>query len=355
MLSRSFRTTSIFLALIGATVVGCSSKGGSSSGSAAVTGVTGTAAGTGQTVKVDGSSTVYMLAKAVVEEYTGATKGKAKVTAAYAGTGGGFKKFCNGEIDICDASRPITKEEMELCTKNGIDYIELPVCFDALTIAVNPQATWVDSMTTAELKKLWEPAAKDTVKLWSDIRPEWPKEPLALYGAGSDSGTFEYFTEAIVEQKKAIRGDYTASENDNTLVIGIAGNKYAIGFVPYSYYVESKDKLKAISIDWSKGKDGPVAPSVEAVVQGKYNPLSRPLFIYVNVKSAGRPEVKEFVDYFLANAEELSKEVHFIPLPDKAYEMATDRFKNMKAGTGFGGVAAIGMPLEEILKHDPKK
>lgn len=325
-------------------IAGCSNKGGAG-GSA-----TGGAKGAGE-VKVDGSSTVYMLTKAVVEEFSGETG--VKVTAAYAGTGGGFKKFGNGEIDVAGASRPITAEEMALCAKNGIEYVELPICFDALTVAVNPQATWVDSIKVSELKKIWEPAAKDTVKLWSDVRPEWPKEPFQLFGAGSDSGTFEYFTEAVIEQKKASRGDYTASENDNTLVLGIAGGKFALGYIPYAYYVESKDKLKALAIEWDKNGQQATPPSVEAVLEAKYNPLSRPLFIYVNKKSAARPEVKQFVDYYLTNAKKLSAEVHFIPLTDKAYEISTVRFKALKTGTGYGGKAAIGLKLEDVLSREP--
>ena len=333
--------------------VGCSgSKSGTAGGSSG--GASGGSSAPAQVVKIDGSSTVYMLTKAVVEEFGDAT-GNDKVTVGVSGTGGGFKKFCAGEIDICDASRPITADEMQQCATAGIKFIELPICFDALTIAVHPQATWVDAMKTSELKKLWEPEAKDKIMKWSDLRPEWPAEPFALYGAGDDSGTFEYFTEAIVEKKKLSRSDYNKSENDNSLVVGIAGNKYALGYIPYSYFVESKDKLKALKIEWDKPGQtaGSVEPTVENVVGAKYNPLSRPLFVYVNAKSAERPEVKSLVEFYLANAKKLSEQVHFIPLPDKAYEMASARFKSMQTGTGFGGVAAIGLPLEDILKKEP--
>lgn len=335
--------------------VGCNKSGSATSGSGTAGGASsGGASASAQVVKIDGSSTVFMLTKAVVEEFGDAT-GNDKVTVGVSGTGGGFKKFCAGEIDICDASRPITADEMKLCSAAGIKFVELPICFDALTIAVNPQATWVDSMKTSELKKLWEPEAKDKVMKWSDLRPEWPAEPFALYGAGDDSGTFEYFTEAVVEKKKLSRSDYNKSENDNNLVVGIAGNKYALGYIPYSYFIESKDKLKALKIEWDKPGNtaGAVEPSVENVVQAKYNPLSRPLFIYVNAKAAERAEVKSLVEFYIANAKKLSSEVHFIPLPDKAYEMAASRFKAMQTGTGFGGVAAIGLPLEDILKKEP--
>jgi phosphate transport system substrate-binding protein len=341
-MSAPFRFPSL-IALVCVAVLGCkkSDSGGAVDASA-------------QPIKVDGSSTVYALTNAMIVEFTKETKGKIKVTGASSGTGGGFKKFCNGEIEIAGASRPITAEEMALCQKAGIEYIELPICFDALTVAVHKDATWVDSIKTSELKKIWEPAGQETVKLWSDIRPEWPKEKFALFGAGKDSGTYEYFTEAVVEQKKASRSDYTASENDNTIVLGIAGDKNALGFLPYSYYVESQDKIKAVAVDWDKDADGPVLPSVESVVAAKYNPLSRPLFIYVNKKAAARPEVKQFVDYYLANAKKLAQKVHFIPLPDKAYEMSVARFGKLQAGTGFGGKVEIGMPLEDVLKHEPK-
>lgn len=314
----------------------------------------GAASGAGAEIAIDGSSTVFMLTRAVAIEFEKSGQSKAKVTVEYSGTGGGFKKFCDDKLDIADASRPITAEEMKLCKDKGIEYIELPVCFDALTVAVNRQATWIDSITTDELKKIWEPGATGKVKLWSDVRPDWPQEPFDLYGAGDDSGTFEYFTEAIVELKKQSRSDYNKSEDDNNLVKGIAGNKYALGYIPYAYYMESKDKLKALKIDWSKDSEGPVEPSVESVVAAKYNPLSRPLFIYVKKKSAARPEVKQFVDFYLANAKRLSDMVHFIPLPDAAYSMAQTRFQEMKTGTGFGGEAEIGLPLEEILKRVPQ-
>jgi phosphate transport system substrate-binding protein len=341
----SFTTRFLVVLLCAAFLGGCSKSGGG-----------GSAAGGGSKggeITIDGSSTVYILTKAVAEEFA-KSGSPVNVTVAYAGTGGGFKKFCDGKIDIADASRPISAEEMATCAKNGIEYIELPVCFDALTIAVNPQATWVDSITTDELKKIWQPEATGKVKLWSDVRADWPKEPFDLYGAGDDSGTFEYFTEAIVEQKKQSRSDYNKSENDNNLVVGISGSKYALGYIPYAYYMESKDKLKALKIDWSKDSEGAVEPSVETVVAAKYNPLSRPLFIYVNKKSAARPEVKEFVDFYLNHAKDLSNAVRYIPLPDASYQMSIDRFKAMKSGTGFGGKAEIGLPLEEILKREPK-
>jgi phosphate transport system substrate-binding protein len=305
-------------------------------------------------VKIDGSSTVYPATEAVAEEFQKEKKGAVNVTVGISGTGGGFKKFCRGETDISDASRPILKEEMELCKQNGIQYIELPICFDALTIAVNPKNDWVKSITVADLKKMWEPEAQGKITHWNQVRPEWPNEKLLLFGAGSDSGTFDYFTEAITGKAKASRGDYTGSEDDNVLVQGIEGNRYALGYIPFAYYAPNANRMKALAIDWEKDQHGPVLPSMENVLQGIYNPLSRPLFIYVNRKAAERPEVKEFVEFYLKRGAELVAEVKYLPLPGKAYEMGMARFKKLQTGTGFGGVPEVGLPVEEILQREPK-
>jgi phosphate transport system substrate-binding protein len=307
-------------------------------------------------IKIDGSSTVYPMTEAVAEEFQKEKKGKIKVTVGISGTGGGFKKFVRGETDIQDASRPILKEEMDQARANGIDYIELPIIFDALTVAVNPQNDWVDYLTVEELKKIWEPAAQATVTRWNQIRPNWPDQPIALFGPGSDSGTFDYFTEAVCGKAKASRGDYTGSEDDNVLVTGIHGNKYALGYIPFAYYAPHKDKMKAVPIQWEKNtvKEA-VLPSLENVLKGHYNPLSRPLFIYVNKKAAEeRAEVREFVEFYLDNAVELAKIVKYLPLPDKAYAMGKERFQKMQTGSGFGGVPEVGLPVEEIFKRTPK-
>lgn len=309
--------------------------------------------GQSQVIKIDGSSTVFPLCEAVAEEFQ--KQGRVRVTVGISGTGGGFKKFTRGETDISNASRPILKEEMEQARTNGIEYIELPVCFDALTVVVNPQNDWVTSMTVDELKKIWEPEAQGKITHWNQIKPEWPNEPIALFGAGADSGTFDYFTEAIVGKAKSSRGDFTASEDDNVLVQGIAGNKYALGYIPYSYYSPNASRMKAVPIEWSKNATkGPVMPSLENVLAGTYNPLSRPLFIYVSSKSLDKPEVKEFVEFFLKNAAVLAKEVKYLPLPDRAYEMATERFRSAQTGTGFDGHPEVGLPVEEILKKPPR-
>lgn len=297
-------------------------------------------------IKIDGSSTVFPATEAVAEEFQKEKKGQVRVTVGISGTGGGFKKFARGETDISDASRPILKEEMELAKQNNIEYIELPVCFDALTVAVNPKNDWAKSMTVAELKKLWEPAAQGQIMKWSQVRAGWPDEPIKLYGAGSDSGTFDYFTEAVVGKAKSSRGDFTGSEDDNTLVQGIAGEKYALGYIPYAYFEPNKNKMKAVAID---GGSGPVEPNLENVTNGKYAPLSRPLFIYVSKKSAERPEVAEFTEFYLTNGAKLVAEVKYLPLPAKAYEIGLDRFKKRATGTAFGGKSEIGMKVEDIL------
>ena len=322
----------------------CGGRGGtnSSSGEVAV-------------IKIDGSSTVFPITEAVAEEFQTAKQGKVNVTVGISGTGGGFKKFVRGEIDVADASRPILTEEMAQAKANGIEYIELPIAFDALTVVVNPQNTWVTSMTVAELKKIWEPEAQGKITHWNQIRPEWPNEKIALFGAGADSGTFDYFTEAIVGKPKASRGDYTASEDDNVLVQGVEGNKFALGYIPYAYFAPHSSRMKAVGIEWEKNKvQGPILPSPENVLAGTYNPLSRPLFIYVSRKSMDKPAVKEFVDFYLKNVPVLAKEVKYLPLPDTAYQMAMARVSSMQTGTGFGGIPEVGLPVEEILKRPPK-
>ncbi len=304
-------------------------------------------------IKVDGSSTVYPITEAMGEEFQKVKKGSVHVTVGISGTGGGFKKFCRGETDISDASRPILKKEMEVCKENGIQYIELPVAYDGLAVMVNPKNNWVDKLTVEELKKMWEPDAQGKITNWKQIRPEWPDLPLKLYGPGVDSGTFDYFTEAIVGKAKASRGDFTASEDDNVLVQGIAGDKGGLGYFGVAYYEENKDKLKLVPIVNPKTGQA-VLPSIDTVMEGIYQPLSRPLFIYVNLKSVEKPEVREFVEFYLKNAPKLVKEVGYIPLPEKAYPMALERFTKKELGTVFGGEPEVGLKVEELLKKEAK-
>jgi len=300
-------------------------------------------------VRVDGSSTVFPVTEAVADAVQTAHPGALRVVVGFSGTGAGFKKFYRGEIDVCDASRPILAKEMEECSKAGIEYIELPIAFDALTVMVNPSNSFVDHLSVAELKKMWEPAAQGAITRWSQIRAGWPDEPLNLYGAGSDSGTFDYFTEATVGKAKSSRGDYTASEDDNTLVQGIAGDKSALGYFGYAYYAANRDKLKAVAVVNTEGK--PIPPSPETVLDGSYNPLSRPIFIYVNKKALERPEVRTFVDYYLKHGAELSRSVDYIPLPADAYEKGQQRVAKGEAGTAFAGRSETGLHIDELFKR----
>ena len=306
-----------------------------------------------QIVKVDGSSTVFPITEAVAEDFQKAKKNLVKVTVGISGTGGGFKKFCRGETDVSDASRPILKKEMEDCRAAGVEYIELPVAFDALTVVINPKNTFLKSITVDELKKMWEPAAQGKVMKWSQVNPAWPDAPLKLFGAGADSGTFDYFTEAVVGKSKSSRGDFTASEDDNVLVQGVARDPNALGFFGFAYYVENKDKLKAVPIVEKPGKPA-VEPSMESVLKGTYQPLARPIFIYVSVKSLGKPEVREFVEYYMKHGAKLSREVKYVPLPDVAYATGWTHVTRMKKGTVFGGVAEVGVTIEELLKREGK-
>ena len=301
-------------------------------------------------VKIDGSSTVYPVTEAVAEEFQKANR-NIKVTVGISGTGGGFKKFCRGEIDIADASRPILKSEMADCAKTGIKYYELPVAFDALTVVVNPRNTFITQMTVAELKKMWEPAAQGKITHWNQINPAWPNQPIKLFGAGSDSGTFDYFTEAVVGKSKSSRGDYTASEDDNVLVQGVARDVGAIGYFGFAYYAENSKTLKAVPIVASAGKPA-VAPSQSSVLNGSYQPLSRPIFIYVNDKAYARPEVKGFVEYYLKHGAKLASEVKYVPLPANAYEMNLDHLRKGKLGTVFGGSAEVGVTIDDLLKRE---
>lgn len=305
-----------------------------------------------QVVKIDGSSTVFPITEAVAEEYQIQKRGKVRVTVGVSGTGGGFKKFCRGEIDIADASRPILKAEMEACRAAGIKYYELPIAYDALTVVVNPKNTFITQLTIPELKKMWEPAAQGKVTTWKQVNPKYPAEPLAMFGPGSDSGTFDYFTEAVVGKAKSSRGDYTGSEDDNVLVQGVASNKNAIGYFGYAYYEPNSSRLKAVPIVGKSGKA--VGPSRETVVNGSYEPLSRPIFIYVAEKSAQRPEVKEFVEYYLTKSKPLIEEVKYVPLPAQAYELAAKHFREGKLGTGFGGVPEVGLKVEELLAREAR-
>jgi len=272
-------------------------------------------------IAIDGSSTVYPVTEAVAEEFNAAYP-DVKVSVGFSGTGGGMSKFIAKEIDIANASRKIKSTEAEAATAAGVEFLEIKVGFDGLSILVNPENTWVTSLTVEQLKEMWKPGS--TIMNWSDIDPTWPNEKIVFYAPGVDSGTFDYFTEAIVGELDAMRSDYTGSEDDNVLVQGIAGDKYAIGFFGFAYYEENADKLKLVGVD--KGA-GAVVPSFETIADGTYAPLSRPLYIYVNKASLEREEVLEFVTFYLENAKELVADVGYVPLPDADYEASLELLK----------------------------
>jgi phosphate transport system substrate-binding protein len=311
------------------------------------------AASQAQTVKIDGSSTVFPITEAVAEDFQKSQKGAVKVTVGISGTGGGFKKFCRGETDVQDASRPITKSEMEECKKAGITYLEMPVAYDALTIVINPKNTWAKTMTVAELKKIWEPAAQAKITHWNQVNAAWPNQPIKLFGPGADSGTFEYFTEAIVGKAKSSRGDFTASEDDNVLVTGVSRDVNGLGYFGYAYYEANRGKLAPVSVASATGKSA-VAPSAETVENGSYQPLSRPIFIYVNTKSVQRPEVKEFIEFYNKQAPKLVKEVKYVPLPGKAYTHNLETLTKLRAGTVFGGENKVGLTIDELIRLEAK-
>ncbi len=305
-----------------------------------------------QIVKLDGSSTVYPISEAVAEEFQKAKKNVVKVTVGISGTGGGFKKFCRGEIDIADASRPILKKEMEACAQAGIRFFELPIAYDALTVVVNPRNP-LKQVTIADLKAMWEPAAQNKITNWKQVNPTFPDAPLKLFGPGADSGTFDYFTEAVNGKSKASRGDFTASEDDNVLVQGVQRDTGALAYFGFAYYIENKGKLKALAIvDPKTGRA--VEPSEKAVIDGIYQPLSRPIFIYVSEASYKKPEVREFVTFYLQNAATLAKEVKYVQLPAKAYELNAEHLKKGKLGSMFGGEAEVGVKIEDLLAREAK-
>lgn len=296
----------------------------------------------------DGSSTVLPLSEAVAEEFAREHRG-VRIAVGTSGTGGGFKRFCRGEIAFADASRPIKPSEIEACRAHGIDFIEIPIAYDGITVVVHPDNSFVDYLTIAELRRIWEPGS--TVARWQQVRPTWPDRELHLYGPGSDSGTFDYFTEAIVGESRRSRSDYTASEDDHQLVIGVSGDPNALGYFGYAYYVENRSRLRAVPID---AGEGPVPPTEETIRTGRYRPLSRPLFVYVSAKAAERPEVQAFFRFYLEHADELASKVGYVPLSPTAYQQARQRFDQRITGTIFADGRAGDLSLEERLARSQR-
>lgn len=337
------KTPALSLLLLVAALTGC---GGSKESSSSAP-----PPGDAPVIRIDGSSTVFPIAEAVSEEFQAAERGATRVTVGLSGTGGGFKKLCRGDADIANASRPILTEEMEACRAAGVEYLELPIAFDAITVVVNPQNDWVKSISIADLKKIWEPAAQGVITRWNQVRPEWPDAPLMLFGPGADSGTFDYFTEAVAGKAKSSRGDYTASEDDNVLVQGVEHNKNALGYFGFAYYASHKERMRAVPIE-TEGQS--ISPTIETVTSGAYQPLSRPLFIYVSAAAAKRPEVRKFVEFYLTAGPALAADVGFVPLPAEASQTALRHFQDGRLGTVFGGAPEVGVTIEELMKREAK-
>lgn len=287
-------------------------------------------------VEVDGSSTVFSISEAVAEEFQKANRG-VNVVVGISGTGGGFKKFAANEIDIVNASRPITQREASSCSSNNVEFLEIPIAYDGIVVVVHPSNNWVKDITTKELKAIWQPGAQNKITRWNQIRSDWPDRPLNLYGAGADSGTYDYFTEAIVGERHSSRGDYTSSEDDNLLVRGVASDKNALGFFGFAYYNSNRSALRAVGIDdeIATNGEGPVLPSVQSIKDSTYAPLSRPLLVYINKKSLQRPAVQAFMNFQIKHAAELSTEVGYVPLPPGVHKIAHNTLNNRITGSSY--------------------
>lgn len=331
----------VSLAVLVASVSACAGGETTSDGPSS----TGTDANLSGKITIDGSSTVLPIAEAMAEEFQAANS-DVKITVGKSGTGGGFKKFCAGETEISNASRPIKQKEIDLCAEKNIEYIEIPVAYDALSVVVNKDNDWAECMTVDELKTAWAKGAQGKISKWNQVNSKYPDAPLTLYGPGTDSGTFDYFNEAITDEEGS-RGDFATSEDDNTIVRGVAGDKNAMGYFGYSYYEENKDSLRAVQID---GGDGCITPSDATVLDGTYSPLARPLFIYVSKTAMDRPEMKSFVEFYLDPAnKELVADVGYFPMPDEIYGKALARAQEGKTGTIFPDGKTVGVKLSDVL------
>ena len=296
--------------------------------------------GSGEQIAVDGSSTVFPLAEAAAEAFGNEVRGAARVTVGESGTGGGFRKFCRGETQITNASRPISTGEMEACATAGIAYVEIPIAFDGISVVVHPSNP-LSNITMAQLRQVWQPSAERTITRWNQVDASWPALDLQLFGPGTASGTFDFFTEAVNGEGGASRTDYTPSEDDNVVVQGVVGNAGALGYFGYAYYEQNQQRLKALTVDG-------VMPSPATIESGEY-PLSRPMFIYVSAEALRRPQVRRFVEYFVQNATTLAPRVGYVPLPAEAYETYRQRVANAQTGTAFGGHNEVGLSINELM------
>lgn len=323
----------------------CSAPTQTQSGSQAQSTTVPAVAASTDAIEIDGSSTVYPITDAVAKAFR-QQRSNVQITVAFSGTTGGFKKFCAGQTDINDASRPISTQEIETCRQAGVRFLELPIAFDALTLAVNPQNTWAQNLTTEELKRIWEPAAQGKVTNWNQVRASFPNRPLQLYGAGDQSGTYDYFAEVITGGSDT-RTDYTASEDDNILVRGVSTDPNALGYFGFSYYEGNQNQLRALAID---NGNGAIAPTRETVENAEYQPLSRPLFIYVNAVAAQQnPALRDFVEFYLENGFNTVKSVAYIPLPERAYEIGKVHFYRGEVGTAYDGKPQPNLTIGEVL------
>jgi phosphate transport system substrate-binding protein len=293
-----------------------------------------------ETIAIDGSSTVFPLSEAVAEAFQTTQRGGARPTVGESGTGGGFRKFCRGETQAQGASRPITAEEMQACAAANVTFVEVPVAFDGISVVVHPSNT-VNAITMAELRRMWAPAAERTITTWRQVNPSWPATPLQLFGPGTASGTFDYFTNAVMGTEGASRTDYTPSEDDNVIVQGVAGNPGAIGYFGYAYYEQNRARLKALSVD-------SVAPSADTIGRGTY-PLARPIFMYFNAEALRRPQVQRFAQYYVANAARLAAQVGYVGLPAEIYEVYATRLRERQTGTAFGGHQETRVNIAQVV------
>lgn len=305
-------------------------------------------------VAIDGSSTVFPVTEAMAEEFQ-KNNPNVRVTVGVSGTGGGFKKFCAGETDVQNASRPIKQEEIEACEQGGIEYVELPIAYDAISVVVHPENDWAACLTVEELNKMWAPEAQGKITNWNQVRSDFPDQEISLYAPGTDSGTFDYFTDAINGEEGASRGDFTASEDDNVIVQGVSSDEKALGYFGLAYYEENQDKLKAVTIDDGDPSNGEgcVPPSVQTVEDGTYQPLARPIFIYVKKDAISRAPVAQFVNYYLQkDNSELVKQVGYISMPEPVYDAVQARFENQKTGTLFDGGSTVGVKIRDVLEKE---